>query len=77
MKNYNIDKNIVTIIDGKFKDLQFTINDFEESNGKLRYNYKIISGDVQVNEGEMFKDLIKSVVDDIIGNYGLEKGINE
>lgn len=77
MKNYNIDKNIVTIVEGKFKDLQFTINDFEEFNGKLRYNYKIIFGDVQVNEGASFKDLIKSVVDDIIDNYGLEKGINE
>lgn len=77
MKNYSIKEGIVTITDGKFKGLEFTISDFEEFNGKLRYNYKIISGDVQVNEGELFKDLIKSVVDDIIKNYNLDKELNE
>jgi hypothetical protein len=72
-KNYRIEENVVIITDGGFKGLQFTISDFESSEGKLKYNYKIISGDVQINEGEEFKNLIKSVVDDIIYNYGLEE----
>jgi hypothetical protein len=61
----------IKIIDGKFKDLEFTLDDFNANGDKLTYNYRIVSGSVELPDGTEFKSTVEYIVNDLINEYSL------
>jgi hypothetical protein len=72
---YEINKGLeftsIKIIDGKFKDLEFTLDDFNVNGDKLTYNYRIVSGSVELPDGTEFKSTVEYIVNDLINEYSL------
>lgn len=72
---YEIDHNkIVTIKSGKFQGIKLSFTNFEidedtKSDNYLSYDYSIIEGDINLNEGEEIKMLMRTIIYDIIINY--------
>lgn len=62
----------IKIINGQFKDLEFSIDDFKEVKGKLSYNYRILSGDVFIEDGTSFKLIMESIINDIINEHSMK-----
>jgi len=62
----------IKIINGQFKDLEFSIDDFKEVKGKLSYNYRILSGDVFIEDGISFKLIMESIINDIINEHSMK-----
>ncbi len=72
---YEVNKGLeftsIKIIDGKFKDLEFTLDDFNVNDDKLTYNYRIVSGSVELPDGTEFKSTVEYIVNDLINEYSL------
>lgn len=70
----NEDKT-VTITSGRFKDVKLLFSNFGSvydpiENGYLiSYDYNIIEGVVEINEGEEIKNLMRTIINDIITGY--------